>query len=104
VIDLDSADLETVRRILRRHVPEYEVRAFGSRVAGKARRLSDLDLAIMTDRPLSWERSAELREAFTESDLPMKVDVLDWSLTGDTFRRIVESRFEVIQAAAAPVR
>lgn len=104
MIDLDAADLETVRRILRRHVPEYEVRAFGSRVTGKARRLSDLDLAIMTDRPLPWDRSAELREAFTESDLPMKVDVLDWALTGEAFRRIIEQRFEVIQAAAAPVR
>jgi len=99
-IDLEPRHLAIVRNILERHAPRYEVRAFGSRVAGTARRLSDLDLAVMTERPLSWSELADLRDAFTESDLPMKVDLIDWATASDEFRRIVEQRFEVVQAVA----
>ena len=55
-LDLDPRDLAAVRAILRRHVPEFAVRAFGSRVRGTARRTSDLDLAIMTDD--RWRQNA----------------------------------------------
>ena len=89
--------------ILRRHVPEYEVRAFGSRVHGRPRKFSDLDLAIMTDRPLDTGRMAGLRDDFTESDLPYKVDLVDWAATSAAFRRIIEQRFLAIQHAA-PVK
>jgi len=40
-----------VRDILHRSVPNRSVWAFGSRVTGKARRYSDLDLVVMGDRP-----------------------------------------------------
>ncbi len=90
-IDVEPRDLEAVTAILGRLVPEYEVRAFGSRVRGKARKTSDLDLAIMTDLPLSIERTAELRDAFRESDLPFRVEFLDWAVTDERFRKIVES-------------
>ena len=43
-LDVEPRHLDTVRTILRRHVPEYEVRAFGSRVHGRPRKFSDLDL------------------------------------------------------------
>ena len=37
-IDIHPADLETVQRILHEHVPALDVRAFGSRVAWRARK------------------------------------------------------------------
>ena len=74
-IDVNPKDLEVVRSILREHVPEFEVRAFGSRVAWTARDMSDLDLALMTEVPLPLDRMGELKEALVESDLPFKVDV-----------------------------
>ena len=92
-------DLATVQAILRQHVSEHEVRAFGSRVRWTARETSDLDLAIMTDTPLAPERMADLREAFSESDLPFKVDLMDWAVTGEAFRRVVEQDYKVIQPA-----
>ena len=51
-IDISPKDLETVRCILRDHVPDCEVLAFGSRVKGKARQFSDLDLAIAGKGPV----------------------------------------------------
>ena len=51
---------------------------FGSRATGRARRYSDLDLAIDAGRPLALDEIAGLTEAFSDSDLPYKVDLADW--------------------------
>ena len=96
-IDLGSKELQTILAILRRYVPGLEVRAFGSRVAGNARKTSDLDLALMTERPLPPALMADLKEAFSESDLPFKVDLVDWAVTKERFRRIIEKEYFVLQ-------
>ena len=98
-IDLRPEDLEKVLAILGRHLPGREVRAFGSRVTGKAKAFSDLDLAVMGEEPLSASVMADLREAFRESDLPFKVDLVDWAATKDSFRRIIEQDFAVVREA-----
>ena len=95
-IDIGPADLEMIRHILRDHVPGLEVRAFGSRVSWTARETSDLDLALMTDEPLSIARMAALRAAFTESDLPFRVDIADWASTSESFRRVIEAEYAVL--------
>ena len=96
-IDISSGDFEIVKRILARHVPDCKVLAFGSRVCGTARRYSDLDLALMTSEPLDIRRSSELKEAFAQSDLPFRVDIVDWASASDNFRRIIEMNCEVVQ-------
>jgi type I restriction enzyme S subunit len=88
--------LATIQRILREHVPALEVRAFGSRVAWNARETSDLDLALMTDTPLTVARMADLRAAFTHADLPFRVDIVDWGSTSEAFRRVVEADYAVV--------
>ncbi len=97
IVDLRPDHLEIVKRILAERVPEYQVRAFGSRARWTAKDTSDLDLVVMTDAPLGLARLADLREAFSESDLPFRVDVLDWAATGVEFREIIEQDDAVIQ-------
>lgn len=89
MLDLDSKDLDEVCDILRRLVPGMRVLAFGSRVTGKARKFSDLDLVIMSEQRLMPEIMMALREAFSESDLPIKVDVLDWSALSESFQGVI---------------
>jgi predicted nucleotidyltransferase len=101
MLDLSPGDLAIVRDILRKHVPDREVWAFGSRAKGTARRYSDLDLAIITDAPLSFKVCGDMAEDFSESDLPFRVDILDWATTRENFRRIVEMDKVVVQPAAA---
>ena len=79
-----------VNNILQKYVPQYAVWAFGSRAKWTAKPHSDLDLVIMTDQPLSLELSAALADAFAESDLPWRVDVVDWAATSVSFRQIIE--------------
>lgn len=89
-IDIAEEDWPIVRDILRKHVPDRRVWAFGSRARRTAWRYSDLDLAVITDTPLPAETGGALREDFSESDLPFRVDILDWATTSPAFRAIVE--------------
>ena len=100
-IDIRPAELETVRGILREHTPGNDVRAFGSRVSRNARETSDLDLALMTDEPLSIARMAALRASFTESDLPFRVDIVDWANTSESFRKVIECEHVVLMQGEA---
>lgn len=96
-IDIDQENWEIVREILERYIPSYEVWVFGSRATGKAKRYSDLDLAIISNEALPLDIRAELVEAFSESNLPWKVDVVDWNTTSDSFRKIINKDKVVIQ-------
>ena len=87
--------------ILHAHVPRHPVWAFGSRARGQAKPYSDLDLAIITDQPLPLRALAALAEAFSESDLPWRVDVVDWSTTSETFREIIARDKVVLQPVSA---
>ncbi|HBG04482.1 MAG: hypothetical protein A2075_24690 [Geobacteraceae bacterium GWC2_58_44] len=98
-IDLTPHDWEEVKHVLRTFVPEYEVWAFGSRAKGTARVYSDLDLAIITEQPLPLATMADLREAFDDSDLTIKVDVVDWATTSGAFRKIIQDSRVVVQMA-----
>lgn len=97
MIDLAAAHLETVKQILAHHVPEYDVWLFGSRATGKAKQHSDLDLVLVTRKPLPTLQMANLRTAFEESDLPIRVDLVDWSLISPEFREVIQKQYAVIQ-------
>ena len=75
---------------------------FGSRARGQAKPHSDLDLAIITGEPLPLSTLAALAEAFSESDLPWRVDVVDWSTTSEPFRKIIARDKVVLQPVSAP--
>jgi len=90
MMDVEASHLVLIRSILTRHVPGREVWAFGSRTTGKARAYSDLDLCIVGDLPLDPAVTASLAEDFSESDLPYKVDLVDWARTSPSFRAIIE--------------
>lgn len=85
---LTNQDLEIVRTILHHHIPDVAVAAFGSRVTGKAGKWSDLDILLLTDSPLPLVKLGDLREAFSESDLPIMVDVVDSSRIDPEFKEL----------------
>lgn len=87
MLDLQDEHLAVLRSCLRLHLPAgARAFAFGSRVDGSARRYSDLDVALIWDRPLDLDTMAVPSEALSESDLPFKVDLLDATLIDVTFR------------------
>jgi len=89
-IDLTADERRIVLEVLRAHLPPgIQVWVFGSRATGRARRYSDLDLAIDAGRPLTLDDGAELAESFSDSELPYRVDIVDWHAIDDRFREII---------------
>lgn len=89
---LASGDEATVRAILARHLPPgVQVAVFGSRAGGRVKPGSDLDLALLADGPLPLEVLADLAEAFDESPLPWKVDLVDRACVSAAFDRLIEA-------------
>jgi type I restriction enzyme S subunit len=91
LIDISPENWQIVREILQRYVPDREVWAFGSRAKWTAKEFSDLDIAIIGDKPLSIALTADLREAFQESALPFKIDIVDWANITPSFRQVIQA-------------
>lgn len=91
MIDLAPHHLEMVRDVFRRHGSDFKVFAFGSRVDGSARKFSDLDLALVpvSGRSVSAELIWSLRDAFSESDLPIGVDLVSFPESSVEFQGII---------------
>lgn len=89
---LTAPELATVRAILAAHLPPGTTAAvFGSRARGTAKPWSDLDLALEGPSPLPLATLAALAEAFDESDLPWKVDLVDRATTTPAFGAIIDA-------------
>jgi uncharacterized protein len=100
MIDLKPTHLTEVKRILREHAPGCEVRVFGSRLNGTAGKNSDLDLVLVGSKSLDWHLLENIKDTFAESDLPFIVDVLDWHTISESFQKIIEKQYEVVQKPA----
>lgn len=83
---MGAAELRLVNSILTTCLPQREVRMFGSRARGQAKPYSDLDLVIMGDTPVPLSTLGQLKDAFASSDLPWRVDVVDWATTSPEFK------------------
>ena len=97
MLDLHPEYRAMVDSLLARYFPDCEVRAYGSRVKGDAAKYSDLDISIVGSTKLDRTQLMELRNAFDESDLPIRVDVHDWHNTSPEFQKIIEERYVVIR-------
>lgn len=103
-LDLKPAHLRLLLDILGRPAPECEVWAYGSRVNGDGHEGSDLDLVVRNPAGLDQPQNQlwALRDALSESNLPMLVDVLDWARLPEDFRREIERQHINLTVPAAP--
>jgi type I restriction enzyme S subunit len=97
MLDLSDQLLQLVREVLQEYVPDCEVWAFGSRINGKARSYSDLDLVIVGESALPQRTMNRLTEVFQESALPIRVDVLDWNALSPAFQQVILKQYVVVQ-------
>lgn len=74
------------------------MRAFGSCVSGMAKLYSDLDLVIMGEHKIDTTTLMNLKEDFADSDIPFRVEILDWHDIKNEFRKIIEQRSERISS------
>jgi predicted nucleotidyltransferase len=101
-IDLRPEDRKIVVGILREHVPAITiVYVFGSRARGTTRRTSDLDLAIDAGGPLTRTQASDLADAFEDSDLPYKVDIVDLHQVRQAFHDLIVRDMEPLDLTEA---
>jgi predicted nucleotidyltransferase len=98
-LKISAEQLTALNRILAEHIPTSEVWAYGSRVTGNGHEGSDLDLVLRNpdglDLPVSG--SSELKEAITQSRLPMLVDIHQWAQLPESFKKNIEHDHVVIR-------
>lgn len=84
--------------LLREHLPNVEVWAYGSRVEGRGHDGSDLDLALRGPglKEIPVDQMERLREAVRESSLPFLVEAHDWAGLPERFHREIERKFVVV--------
>ena len=97
MLDISEDERRIVGDILRLIVPHCTVLAYGSRVRGESHQGSDLDLVVKDKEKVPFERMNVLKEAFDESNLTFSVDVLDWNILPEQFRKSIEENYEVVQ-------
>ena len=98
-LDLPPRYLRIVQALLREHVPDAEVWAYGSRVNGSSHEGSDLDLVLRspTLEPIPGDRLADLAEALEQSNIPILVQPHDWARLPESFHPEIERDYVVAQ-------
>ena len=89
-LDLSPKQFAIVTELLQKNLPNHQAWAFGSRTTGRARKYSDLDIAVGHTQALSFQKLCQLSRAFKESDLDICVDMVDWQQASPAFRCSVE--------------
>jgi predicted nucleotidyltransferase len=90
---MDQKHWEIIKAILQKY--PYTFYAFGSRIKGTHKRLSDLDICFMEKIPTIT--ISLIREEFEESRLPFTVDLVDWNTCDETFKSIIKPDLTIIQ-------
>lgn len=91
-IDVTESEFKIVKGILENTLPPAtKVWVFGSRAKYTTKRGSDLDIAIKNKEHLSPTIMAQLRNKFTDSDLPYTVGVVDTNTIDKDFYNAIKS-------------
>lgn len=89
ILNIEKRHLDIVNKILSKQ--KYNFFVFGSRITANAKRLSDLDLLYFEDIP--EKVIGILEEEFEESDLPYKVDLVDYNSCDEEFKNRIAQNY-----------
>lgn len=97
MINLQKKYLDLLLTLLDKHLKDSDVWLFGSRATSECKPFSDIDLAIVSESNISEQTLAELKYDLSESDLPYKVDIVDYSQVDEAFKKIIQNNYVVIK-------
>ena len=86
---INIREKELIIEKIKTFFPHAKILVFGSRLSGKFRKFSDLDISLDDGNPLDLTNLSLLEEALTQSDLLYKVDIVDWNRITKDFQEIV---------------
>jgi predicted nucleotidyltransferase len=95
-VAVSAEHLRLLLEEIERYIPNSTVWAFGSRVDGTHRTASDLDLAIHCDKGIAMNELPKLNERLVESDLPFKVQLLDFDRLPEHMQENIKRKYVVL--------
>ena len=100
MLELRPHHLEMLRALLQQRMRHAEVWAYGSRVNGNSHDASDLDLVVRRSSDLNQETPelGAMQDILSESNLPIRVEMMDWARIPASFQREIERAYVVVQA------
>ena len=92
---LETRHRQALEALLREHLPQVEVWAYGSRVNGRSHDGSDLDLVLRGPglKEIPNDALAAFQAALRESTIPFIVEVRDWARLPERFHREIERAY-----------
>lgn len=89
-MQVSEKDKAWIAGVIHDELPQARVVFFGSRVKGNAEKYSDLDVAVRCLEKIPLDVLSRLNEVFAQSDLPYKVDLVDYQRVDKEFREIID--------------
>ncbi len=91
-LNLAPSYLGELFEILKKHVPNTEILAYGSRAIGRNWGGSDLDILLFqpSGQPVPFDKFLNLKRALDDSDIPIMIDLHDWVTVKGWFRSSVD--------------
>ena len=102
-LNLPSKHRRALEALLREHLPDVEVWAYGSRINGRSHDGSDLDLVLRSAdlQEIPVVKLADFEEAVCESNVPFLVEARDWARLPERFHREIERDYVVLASLGA---
>lgn len=97
MINLEKKYLTILLDILNAHMSEYAVWLFGSRATNHCKPFSDIDIAVIASEKIDENRIAKLKYALSESNLPYKIDIVEFSTVDTAFQAIIQNKHIVLK-------
>lgn len=82
--------LPQIKKIIARNLDlsEYRLFLFGSRASGKNAEYSDFDIGVIGEKPLPSSLKINIEGDLEDSDIPMKVDIVDFYQMPEKFKNV----------------
>ena len=103
-VQIAPRDRRILEALVRKHLPDVEVWAYGSRVNGRGHDRSDLDLVLRAPdlKKLPAGQLLDFAAAIRESTVPFLVEAQDWACLPQRFHREIERAYVVMSRGAPP--
>lgn len=88
---MDDPFVKQAKSIVSAYLPAgFRLFLFGSRTGEKHHQYSDVDLGVEGPKAVPQQVMTKIADALEESDLPVKVDVVDFSKVAPEFAQIAK--------------
>ena len=93
--DVTMQEYKIIKDILNYYLKDCNVYVFGSRAKNTTRFNSDIDLAIESKMRIDQNILIDLKESFSNSDLPYSVDIVDLNHISESFKELINQEKKV---------